>query len=124
MIIKFKVPLVKLRNVWETMNRWEKTKFKDDLNESIYYEIRLHFKTTIPEFKKVKPKYILHTRRQVDGDSIVEMRALITNAIRYSGLVPDDSPAYFDEVAVGYVKDDGRFVEVELEADNGRANER
>ncbi len=116
MKIQFKIYQIFFRNEWESMNVHQKTRIKDQINKDVFLEIRLHFKGAIKQFQHATIKYQVHSDRQVDeSDALVEMQAVITNAIKYTGIIKDDSPLYLDEVSIGWVRDNERFVDVELE---------
>lgn len=129
--ITFYVPLPDSLNV-TLRSHWSKRyKAQQEINEVTGWEIRRHFKSAIPDWGKVKAKFLIYSNKMMDADNRIMTIKTLADAFVKSGLIRDDTDEYISYELPNMVIDprassDSRRVKVEIwkeEKENGKLSQ-
>ena len=118
MIIKFRIDLPDSLNKWKDKCWQAQMREKDQFCKDIYYLLLEQTGCPMPKWDKAKIKYTIHSSRIWDADGRVTICKIVNDAIVRAGLIDDDDPEHLTYDLPEFVKDDERYVLVELETWN------
>lgn len=105
----------------DSLNKWHgkcwqaKMREKDDLCQDVCYMLYEQLGCPLPQFKKLKAKFTIHSGRITDVDNRIVVIKLVMDCLVRAKLVSDDTP---DKVTYQLpefvVEKDNRYVIVEL----------
>jgi len=121
-IIKFKHALALSLNKYIRMNPFARARLQAQVNEDVGWEIRVWLNQhklfgPVPQYPRARIKYTIHSpeRWEMDAENEVAISKILTDAIKYTRLIPDDKKKYVGRPEICFVPDEDRYVDVEIE---------